>query len=125
MEHSTIGYAAALVTLSALVVGLFLKPKQRLPPGPRGLPIIGNVLDLPQAFEWIHWAKHHKLYGTVAVVPLFILLTSMDLLGPISSVQALGKTIVILNSLDVCKDLLQKRSLKYSDRPPLVLAGEL
>ena len=78
MEHSTIGYAAALVMLSAFVVGLFLKPKQRLPPGPRGLPIIGNVLDLPQAFEWIHWAKHHKLYGTATDLLIFILLTYID-----------------------------------------------
>ncbi|KAK2466588.1 hypothetical protein APHAL10511_001450 [Amanita phalloides] len=81
--------------------------KYPLPPGPRGLPIIGNLLDLPQEFEWFHWAKYHKLYG------------------PISSVQALGKTVVVLNTLDVCKDLLMKRSVKYSDRPPLVLAGEM
>ena len=64
LEQSSLGYSAAVVALSALVVSLLLKSRKPLPPGPRGLPIIGNLLDLPHDFEWIHWAKHHKLYGT-------------------------------------------------------------
>lgn len=66
-EQLTIGYAAALLTLSALVVGLCLKSKKRLPPSPR---IFGNLLDLLHNFEWIHWANHHKLYGAFASVLL-------------------------------------------------------
>lgn len=34
-----------------------------LPPGPKPLPLIGNLLDLPQEQEWVHWTKYAKLYG--------------------------------------------------------------
>ncbi len=35
----------------------------RLPPVPKPLPLIGNLLDLPKGPNWIHWAKHKDLYG--------------------------------------------------------------
>ena len=41
--------------------------KRSLPPGPRPLPIIGNLLDLPRGVEARHWAKHKKLYGMVMI----------------------------------------------------------
>ncbi|PFH46697.1 hypothetical protein AMATHDRAFT_69268 [Amanita thiersii Skay4041] len=101
-------YWVVLIPVSvALAVRLLSSKRLPLPPGPRGLPILGNVLDLPASFEWLHWAKYQKLYG------------------PISCVQALGKTIIILNTIEVCKELLDKRSSKYSDRPTLTLAGEM
>lgn len=36
-----------------------------LPPGPKGKPVIGNLLDLPPPgkLEWVHWAEHKDLYG--------------------------------------------------------------
>lgn len=36
-----------------------------LPPGPRGIPILGNANDLPKPgmLECHHWLKHKDLYG--------------------------------------------------------------
>ena len=37
-----------------------------LPPGPKGLPLVGNINDLPKpgVFESHHWLQHKALYGT-------------------------------------------------------------
>ncbi|KAI1629033.1 cytochrome P450 [Exophiala viscosa] len=80
-----------------------------LPPGPKGLPLIGNLQDLPPpgVQEWVHWT-HHK-----------------DLYGPISSVTVMGQTIVILNDPEAAIELLEKRSAIYSARPRLVFAFEM
>jgi hypothetical protein len=41
------------------------------------------------------------------------------MLGNILSFQILGQVIVVLNSAEAAKDLLEKRSAIYSDRPVL------
>lgn len=35
-----------------------------LPPGPKKLPFIGNLLDMPKGFEWITYHKWCKEFGT-------------------------------------------------------------
>ncbi|KAH7192845.1 cytochrome P450 [Fusarium flagelliforme] len=80
-----------------------------LPPGPKGLPLLGNLNDLPPpgVVEAFHWLKHKDLYG------------------PISSVTVMGQTIVIINDAKLAFDLLDKRSVKHSSRPTQVFAGEM
>lgn len=85
------------------------KQSSLLPPGPKGLPLIGNLLDLPPPGEqeWIHWRKHKSLYG------------------PVSSITVLGQTIIILNDYQAAVDLLEKKSGIHSDRPALPFGGEM
>ena len=40
-------------------------------------------------------------------------------------VEALGTSTLILNSIEAINELLLKRAARYSDRPTLVMVGEL
>ncbi|KAG5950314.1 hypothetical protein E4U57_007865, partial [Claviceps arundinis] len=98
-----------LLTLLAALVSIILYSRRRsvsslrlpLPPGPKGLPIVGNIFDLPPAGipEYEHWLKHKGAYG------------------PISSISILGTTIVILHSYEAQRELLVKKSSKTTARP--------
>lgn len=72
-----------------------------LPPGPKPLPIIGNYKDLPPAgkLEYEHWLEFKETYG------------------PISSVTILGQPMVLLHDRQAVSELLEKNSIKTSDRP--------
>lgn len=53
----------ALYTISRLLRGK--GNRLPLPPGPKGLPVLGNINDLPKPGEpeWEHWLRHKDLYG--------------------------------------------------------------
>ena len=34
------------------------------PPGPKGLPLLGNMLDMPTSHEWLKAAEWKQVYGT-------------------------------------------------------------
>lgn len=80
-----------------------------LPPGPKGLPLLGNINDLPKpggGLEAHHWLKHKDEYG------------------PISSVTVLGQTIVIVNDAQIALELLRDRA-QHSARPHMVFASDM
>ncbi|KDQ62054.1 hypothetical protein JAAARDRAFT_448042 [Jaapia argillacea MUCL 33604] len=78
-----------------------------LPPGPRGWPIIGNILDMPTVQPWLGFKKWGEKWGNMVYVNL------------------LGQPMVVLNSPKVAVDMLDKKSSIYSDRPTFTMAGEL
>ncbi len=52
-----VAYTLARLAYKALV------PKGRLPPGPRGLPFIGNVFDMPTDKPWSVFGRWGETYG--------------------------------------------------------------
>ena len=46
-------------------------------------------------------------------------------LGKVIYVHVFGQGLVFLNTVEACTDLLDKRGTKYSDKPHLVMCGEL
>ncbi|KAI5118126.1 hypothetical protein M0805_008034 [Coniferiporia weirii] len=78
-----------------------------MPPGPFGLPFIGNKHQMPAVKPWRAFEKLNKQYGPV--VSLFF-----------------GNTpIIVLGTARAAWDLLEKRSEIYSSRPRFVVAGEI
>ncbi|KAJ3555210.1 hypothetical protein NP233_g12259 [Leucocoprinus birnbaumii] len=95
------------ISFSVLLIGLILRirrqrAKLHLPPGPKGLPIIGNALDIPLQNMTQTYHSWTKKYGSDVVY-----------------LEALGKKMVILNSYDAATDLLDKKSHVYSSRMDL------
>ncbi|EMD40089.1 hypothetical protein CERSUDRAFT_45215 [Gelatoporia subvermispora B] len=83
------------------------KGSSTLPPGPKGLPFIGNLFDMPLDYPWKTFAKWGEEYGDLV------------------SVKVLGQTYVVLNSLEHTIELFEKRGAIYSDRPSLTVCGEI
>ncbi|KAK7692050.1 hypothetical protein QCA50_005455 [Cerrena zonata] len=100
---------SALVVLGLYILRRYFINKNRppVPPGPRGLPFVGNVLDMPTSYEWLAIAEWTKRWGDII------------------HVNVLGKHFVFLHSAEDAVALLDKRSSKYSDRPTLTMGGEM
>ncbi|KAF5371382.1 hypothetical protein D9615_009698 [Tricholomella constricta] len=103
---SKLDLVAAAFGLIVLHRYLTRKSKSSLPPGPPGLPIIGNVADMPTKKEWVTFAEWGKKWGGIC------------------SVNLLGRTMIIINSSEVMSELDKKGAI-YSDRPRLEMGGEL
>ncbi|PAV19089.1 cytochrome P450 [Pyrrhoderma noxium] len=80
---------------------------ESLPPGPRGLPLIGNELQIPRDKQWLCFDRWSKQYGDII------------------SISSFGQTSIILSSAQAALDLLETKGNIYSDRPRVVMAGEL
>ncbi|KDQ62053.1 hypothetical protein JAAARDRAFT_122537 [Jaapia argillacea MUCL 33604] len=99
----------AFLTLGIVGLRYLLVKRGRAPhpPGPKGWPIIGNVLDMPTEKMWLVFAKWGERWGDIVYVNL------------------LGQPMVFLNSANTAVETLDKKSSIYSDRPSFTMAGEL
>jgi len=94
-----------------------------LPPGPRGKPIIKNLLDLPPEGHHLTVANWSRKYGSLVY---FRAMYADSKIGDIIYINVAGQHLVYLNSFKAAVDLLEKRSSLYSDRahtPMLELMG--
>ncbi|KAJ2930257.1 hypothetical protein H1R20_g6805, partial [Candolleomyces eurysporus] len=84
------------------------KPSLPLPPGPKGLPLVKNLFQIPSEIQWV---KYHEW--------------STELNTDIIHLQAAGIHIIVLDKYEVAVDLLESRSSIYSGRPRLAMLTEL
>ncbi|RAH67093.1 cytochrome P450 [Aspergillus aculeatinus CBS 121060] len=101
-------------TLYAIVFAVFLsgvwtlskigrRPKA-LPPGPPTLPILGNLHQIPSQKSHLKFERWSREYG------------------PIYSLVLGTRPVIVLNSAQAVKDLLDRRGAIYSSRPESYMA---
>lgn len=107
-------FAAACVVIVSLVSRARADASStRLPPGPKGWPVVGNLFDIPHSKPWETYLQWSKCYGQ------FLHSTQSCIsfkAGPVVHMSVLGRHIVVLNTAKAVSDLLETRSSVYSDR---------
>jgi hypothetical protein len=87
----------ALLLAIAAIHDVYRKRTSGLPPGPPGLPLLGNVL--PSTFLWHPLTAWSKTYG------------------PVFTIWVLGRPLVIISSVAAAAELLDRMSGATGGRP--------
>ncbi|KAJ4484548.1 hypothetical protein C8R41DRAFT_921630 [Lentinula lateritia] len=84
-------FGIGALILLAVRLALGFKNRAHLPPGPRGLPILGNALQLASVSQiWLMFDKWKSQYG------------------PIMYLNLAGQHIIVLNTKAAALDLLER-----------------
>ena len=114
----TIWVAVALVSIYALrTIKSYRKGK--LPPGPKGLPVLGNLFQLSLT-PWKEFEVWKKQYGMSTHFFVVIDADSVLNAGPLVYLTVGDQGILVLNTHQVAADLLDRRGHIYSDRPRMI-----
>jgi hypothetical protein len=70
-DHGTLSIGVILGLIVFYSARYFSSPFRKLPPGPRGYPIIGNISDMKTG-QWLKFAQWHKKYGQFVVSDSFL-----------------------------------------------------
>jgi len=96
-----------LLVLSAVLYRRLWSKHNLLPPGPPVRFLTGNLHHRPTSQPWLTYADWSKQYG------------------PVVTLRTFHKTEIILNSARSALDLLDARSVVYSDRPVSWMSGRI
>lgn len=122
----------ALISISTAILTFFLvyivkkaivlvyRPSRPFPPGPKPLPVIGNMLDLPLSTPskaYIEWGK--KYNSKILLILEDGILIYQASSGDILYAEALGNRILVLNRVEDALEIFenQSKARMYSDRP--------
>jgi hypothetical protein len=94
------------------------------PPGSRGWPLIGNILDMPRIKPWVIFTKWGEMYGECLPFRNHASSTVFSA-GDITHIQVMGRHIIVLNSVKTAMEMMDNKSILYSERPVLPMSGEL
>ncbi|KAJ7613147.1 cytochrome P450 [Roridomyces roridus] len=100
---TSLSFTEAAALAIVLMVGIHAlrarsSSEGRRPPGPRGFPILGNLLQIPGQHPATYFRKLFEEYGGLV------------------SLNVAGFPIILVGNMTLAKELLEKRSAKFSSR---------
>lgn len=119
--------------MAGIILGLLIifainytrNPWRKMPPSPRRLTILGNVIELRDK-SWLlskdckeRFGELDRLYTQVDTE------FSTETAGEIMYLDGAGQPVVVCNSLKSAFEIFERRSVNYSDRPRFVMAQEI
>ncbi|EXJ54110.1 hypothetical protein A1O7_09447 [Cladophialophora yegresii CBS 114405] len=112
MPSSFFVIGTAVILLAGIFIHNYSKgskvpPHAKLPPGPKGKPIVGNLLDIPPKHSWLKFKEWADQYG------------------PIYRLDIFGRNLVVVSTEKIANDLLRERGNIYSSREQLPMAAQL
>jgi hypothetical protein len=134
--HLSVYFLAVTVAYVAYKYFTPASPPAPYPPGPKPVPILGNVFNLTSKELWLEVSKWAKDYGQSSPAlricsicwPLRLhidLLTHLLITGPVNYISVVNQGLLFLHTPEAVNDLLEKRGTFYSDKPHLTMAGDL
>ncbi|KAG8928004.1 hypothetical protein FRC01_006590 [Tulasnella sp. 417] len=106
---SVLDAAVAIGALLALILHSKYRARRDLPypPGPRPLPLFGNLFHVPSSRFALAYTELGNQYG------------------PLTRLVFPGQNYLVVNSFEAAKELLERRGSIYQDRPRWVMLREL
>ncbi|KAI0720650.1 cytochrome P450 [Fomitopsis betulina] len=98
----------SVLLLSLYLVSTWYKSRRlRLPPGPSGLPLIGSLHLISDDYQQDTFSEWARKYGDIVYA------------------KFLGNDMLIVNSTDAARELMEKRGAKYSSQPLFIFLCDL
>ncbi|KAJ6131842.1 hypothetical protein N7471_007057 [Penicillium samsonianum] len=97
----------AVLVAAVLVIFFHSDVGEQLPPGPRGLPLIGNLHQIDQVDMRKKFARWHQQYG------------------PVIRLKLGWSNVIVLGTIPTTKDLFGKKGARYSSRPDMTMARDV
>jgi hypothetical protein len=85
-DHGFLSFGIIIGLVVLYATRYFSSPYRKLPPGPRGYPIIGSLLELRKE-QWLKFAAWRKDYGQFVVFIPSWLIFELDCRQEISSIS--------------------------------------
>jgi len=125
-------FILVVTSLTFLALALFwirqllgAKSSLPLPPSPKGIPVIGNLLDLAGDEVHVTCRDWSRQFGMLPLSGSFSLHSPVYAGDDTISLNILGNTMVVLNSAKAISDIFDKRGSNYSDRPDMPMIVDL
>ncbi|PPQ94346.1 hypothetical protein CVT25_000403 [Psilocybe cyanescens] len=118
----TVAYIVLAIWTIKKLANLLVSNAKRAPypPGPKPLPLIGNMLDIPPnryAQAYADWGKKYNSQYQFEVGVYNYLAKIAP--GPVLHAEVLGNHLLIINKREDAIELLEQRAKIYSDRPTM------